>query len=192
VKGYDAPCGLPIAETGGNRIMDRGCIWEIVSMSASKQAKRRTIKLYTIGSKMKTAEEFFTLLKDAKVRRVIDVRLENTSHLLSFTKVTHLRYLLREVGGIDYRHDPKLAPSKNILSTWKASKKTDIDWKRYKDHFIPVLEQRKIETLVTPDDLDHACLLCSEPAPENCHRRLVAEYLRDKWSDRVVVGITHL
>ena len=161
-------------------------------MSASKSTKRPTIKLFTIGSKMKTAEDFFTLLKNAKVCRIIDVRLENTSHLLSFTKMAHLPYLLREVGGIDYRHEPKLAPTKNILDTWKTSKKKDIDWKRYEDHFIPVLEQRKIETLVTPADMSRACLLCSESTPEKCHRRLVAEYLRDKWSGKVNLEIVHL
>jgi uncharacterized protein (DUF488 family) len=32
-------------------------------------------------------------------------------------------------------------------------------------------------------------LLCSEPTAEHCHRRLVLEYLRDKWGD---LTITHL
>ena len=34
-----------------------------------------------------------------------------------------------------------------------------------------------------------AVLLCSEPKPEKCHRRLVAEYLGDKWGD---VRVIHL
>lgn len=161
-------------------------------MSANKQTKRRTTKLFTIGSKMKTAEEFFSLLRNAGVRRVIDVRLVNNNNLLSFTKVTHLPYLLREVGGIDYEHKPILAPTENILSTWKASEQNDVDWKRYRARFIPMLKRRKIETLVKLADIDHACLLCSEITPENCHRRLVAEYLRDKWADSVKIEIVHL
>jgi len=172
--------------------MYRNSVREIISMSANKQTKRRTINLFTIGSKMKTAEEFFTLLKDARVRRIIDVRLENNSHLLSFTKMTHLPYLLSEVGGIGYRHEPKLAPTENILSTWKASDKKDVDWKRYKRRFNPVLRQRKIETLVKPADLNRACLLCSEITPENCHRRLVAEYLHSKWAGKMKIDIVHL
>ena len=171
--------------------MDRSCIRE-TSMSANKQTKRRAIKLFTIGSSEKTAEEFFTLLKNAGVCRIIDVRLENSSHLLSFTRMTHLPYLLREIGEIDYEHKPVLAPTENILYTWKASQKRDIDWKRYKRRFIPVLRRRKIETLVKPADLDNACLLCSESKPENCHRRLVGRYLRDRWADNVKVEITHL
>jgi uncharacterized protein (DUF488 family) len=32
-------------------------------------------------------------------------------------------------------------------------------------------------------------LLCSEPTPEHCHRRLALEYLRDQWGG---IGIIHL
>ena len=38
-------------------------------------------------------------------------------------------------------------------------------------------------------NLDGACLLCSEDQPHHCHRRLVAEYLKDKWGD---INIVHL
>lgn len=37
--------------------------------------------------------------------------------------------------------------------------------------------------------LEDACLLCSEDKPHQCHRRLVAEYLKDHWGD---VEIDHL
>jgi uncharacterized protein (DUF488 family) len=37
--------------------------------------------------------------------------------------------------------------------------------------------------------VDGACLLCSEETAEHCHRRLVAEYLREKWGE---VEIVHL
>jgi len=172
--------------------MDRSRIREIALMSTNRNTKRRTIKIFTIGSNEKTAEEFFTLLKDAGVRRVVDIRLRNNSQIQGFTKMTHLPYLLLEIAGVGYEHMPDLAPDDDILDTWKASKKSDIDWKWYEDHFIPLLEQRKIETLVKSADLDHACLLCSEPAPDKCHRRLVAEYLCDKWSDRAAVEIVHI
>jgi uncharacterized protein (DUF488 family) len=37
--------------------------------------------------------------------------------------------------------------------------------------------------------VDGARLLCSEDKPDRCHRRLVAEYLRDRWRD---VDIAHV
>ena len=39
------------------------------------------MRLHTIGFTQKSAEQFFTLLKDAGVRRVLDIRLNNRSQL---------------------------------------------------------------------------------------------------------------
>jgi uncharacterized protein (DUF488 family) len=44
------------------------------------------------------------------------------------------------------------------------------------------MRSRHIEN--TPRELlDGACLLCSEETPHHCHRRLVAEYLKQHWRD---------
>ena len=37
--------------------------------------------------------------------------------------------------------------------------------------------------------IEGGCLLCSEDKPHHCHRRLVAEYLKQQWGD---VDIQHL
>jgi uncharacterized protein (DUF488 family) len=47
---------------------------------------------------------------------------------------------------------------------------------------------RRIETS-DPALFERGCLLCSEDRPHRCHRRLVAEYLREKWG---AVEIVHL
>ena len=167
-------------------------------MGASKQTKRRTIKLFTIGFTKKTAEEFFNLLTDAGVRRIVDVRLNNNGTLSGFTRQAHLPYLLRELTGIEYEHRPDLAPTQKILSDWKPSPKAKkagkkpITWAEYQTRFARLIRKRKIETLIKPAELDYACLLCSEPTPENCHRRIVAEYLRRKWTDSVKTEIVPL
>ena len=43
--------------------------------------------------------------------------------------------------------------------------------------------------ILRKDDFASACLLCSEETADQCHRRLVADYLTEKWGD---VNITHL
>jgi len=167
-------------------------------MGASKQTKRRAVEIFTIGFTQKSAEEFFKLLTDAGVRRVIDVRLNNNGTLAGFTRAAHLPYFLREIAGIVYEHMPDLAPDDAILSSWKlkapAKKagKKPITWAEYQTRFARLIRKRKIEASIRPAELDYACLLCSEPTPENCHRRLVAEYLRDKCSDSVKIEIVHL
>ena len=51
------------------------------------------------------------------------------------------------------------------------------------------MEQRKIETQISEEDIAEGCLLCSEDKPHHCHRRLVAEYLNDHWGS---IKINHL
>lgn len=148
--------------------------------------ERKKITLFTIGFTKKSAREFFELLQHAGVKKVIDVRLNNVSQLSGFTKKDDLAYFLKAVAGIDYEHRPELAPTKEILDGYK--KKT-LTWQQYEEQFRTLMTERQAETLVTPKNLDGACLLCSEPKPDNCHRRLVAEYLCSKWSN---VKISHL
>ena len=145
-----------------------------------------TITIHTIGFSKKDAETFFGKLEEAGVHCVIDVRLRNTSHLAGFTKRDDLRFFLRRVADIDYAHAPELAPTEALLDDYL---KRRIDWPTYEHQFNKIIAERRIESLVTREDLKDACLLCSEPAPDKCHRRLVAEYLQRKWDN---VQITHI
>jgi uncharacterized protein (DUF488 family) len=144
------------------------------------------MKLFTIGFTKKNAEAFFSKLKNADVRRLIDTRLNNQSQLAGFTKKDDLRYFLQEIAGIDYIHLPKLAPTQDMLDAYKKQKWA---WETYEQAFQNLIASRKIEEEFKPELFDGACLLCSEHQPVHCHRRLVAEYLRDKWGG---IEIEHL
>lgn len=144
------------------------------------------IKLFTIGFTKKNAAKFFGLLRDAGVRRVIDTRLNRTSQLAGFAKEQDLPFLLREICQADYEIQPLLAPTEDILSAYK---KKGIDWTAYEERFNSLIRDRHIDSKLRPEQFDHACLLCSEDKPHQCHRRLVAEYLREKWGD---VEVKHL
>lgn len=132
------------------------------------------LRLCTIGFTQKTARQFFTTLLEAGVRRVIDVRLNNVSQLAAFTKRADLEYFLRAIGQIDYLHLPIFAPTQDILDAYKKQKG---DWAIYEEQFLALMAQRQVEAQISRATLRDACLLCSEPTPEHCHRRLVAEYL---------------
>jgi uncharacterized protein (DUF488 family) len=142
--------------------------------------------IFTIGFAKKSAREFFTILKEAGISTVIDIRLNNVSQLAGFTKKDDLQYFLEEIVRVAYIHKPELAPTKEILDAYK---KKHIDWSGYERQFRQLLIERHVESLVTPQFVDKACFLCSEPKPDKCHRRLVAEYLREHWGN---VQITHL
>lgn len=138
----------------------------------------------TIGFTKTTAEGFFERLLKSGVKRVVDVRLRNTSQLAGFAKSDDLAYFLKKIGGIEYAHQPLLAPTDAML---KAYKKEKGDWDAYEARFMALMAQRQIENRLRPEMLEGTCLLCSEATPHHCHRRLVCEYLNDKWNGALTV-----
>ena len=144
-----------------------------------------SIDLYTVGYTRKPAEQFFDVLKRARVQRVIDVRLNRTSQLAGFAKARDLAYFLQTICGAEYRAVPQFAPTREMLNAYRATG----DWNTYETEFQALIAQRQIETVVNPVDLHRACLLCAEASPEKCHRRLVAEYLKERYPE---IAIHHL
>jgi hypothetical protein len=113
--------------------------------------------------------------------------LNNLSQLAGFAKRDDLRFFLKAICDAEYVHEPLLAPTQTMLDTYK---KGSGSWEEYERQFLSLMHCRKIEEHI-PDSLFAvpAVLLCSEPTAEQCHRRLVAEYLREKWAG---VSIQHL
>ena len=144
------------------------------------------IQLFTIGFTKKTAEYFFKQLCERDVKRIIDIRLNNVSQLAGFAKKDDLRYFLKTICHIDYMHIPELAPAKEILDEYRKNRG---DWALFEKDFMALLSSRRIEKKLSKDSFDRGCLLCSEDKPDHCHRRLVAEYLNDKWGN---IEITHI
>jgi uncharacterized protein (DUF488 family) len=141
----------------------------------------------TIGFTQSTAEGFFERVFKSGVKKVIDVRLHNTSQLAGFAKADDLAYFLKKMGGVQFVHQPLLAPTDDML---KAFKKEKGDWGVYQGRFMDLMAARKIENSLRPDMFDGVCLLCSEATPHHCHRQLVCEYLNSKWDNALIV--THL
>jgi uncharacterized protein (DUF488 family) len=139
------------------------------------------MEIYTIGFTQTTAERFFKRLADARVERLLDVRLNNSSQLAGFAKAKDLPYFLRELVGAVYEHEPLLAPTQELLDDYKKRKG---DWSTYEARFLELLESREIETFLAISDFEKpTALLCSEATAENCHRRLVCEYLASRWPE---------
>ena len=137
------------------------------------------MEVYSIGFTQKTAEQFFGLLKNAGIRRVLDVRLNNSSQLAGFTKKEDLPFFLNEICNAEYVHEPLLAPTSEILTGYKKRKG---DWTTYESAFNQLLETRAVQTVLSTSLFERpTALLCSEPTAEHCHRRLVLEYLQKQW-----------
>jgi uncharacterized protein (DUF488 family) len=145
------------------------------------------LKLFTIGFTKKSARRFFELLRSSGARRIVDVRLNNISQLAGYAKKDDLAYFAKEVCGMDYLHLPALAPTQEMLDRYK---KDGGDWQDYERQFLDLMRQRGIEETISKEAVADGCLLCSEDQPHHCHRRLVAEHLKDRWGDVDIVHLT--
>jgi len=145
-------------------------------------------EIFTIGFTRKTAEEFFYLLESHGVRKVIDVRLFNSSQLLAFSKYPDIEYFLHRLAGIDYFQDMYFTPAERLLESYK---KKFIDWHGYEEAFAALMAARDIDDYILKNysGAEGLCLLCTEQSPSYCHRRLVAERIATVLGD---VKIVHL
>lgn len=144
------------------------------------------IKLFTIGFAGKSAEKFFTLLRSNGVKKIVDTRINNVSQLAGYAKGSDLKFFAEEIGQISYEHNVDLAPTKELLSKYRDKK---MSWQEYEIDYLNLLDSRKIVQKINVDSLHSNCLLCSEHTPEKCHRRLLAEYLKEVRND---IEIIHL
>lgn len=145
------------------------------------------MEILTIGFTKKSAERFFGLLEQAGVRRLVDVRLRNSSQLAGWAKRGDLEFFLREILGAEYIHEPALAPTDELLTAYR---KRALAWDEYERRFLELMSERAVEDRIPRSVFEpRAVLLCTEHLPDRCHRRLVAEYLAWRWGE---VTIRHL
>lgn len=143
------------------------------------------MKLFTIGFTKKTAEVFFETLKKAGVCKLIDIRLNNNSQLAGFTKSNDLKYFSKLVR-IEYVYMPEFAPTNELLDNYK---KGNISWQQYENIYKEIIEKRLPIKNKTAEFFENACLLCSEPKADQCHRKLAAQYVKKTFPD---IDIIHL
>jgi uncharacterized protein (DUF488 family) len=153
-------------------------------MVADRHQQNRTI--YTIGFTQKSLRQFVTLLRDANVDGVVDIRQNNTSQLAGFAKRDDLAFIL-ETQDISYMEEKRLAPTPDLLQRYHAG----LPWSEYVTEFEALLAERPLRDILhgMEERFERPCLLCAEPTPEHCHRRLVAEAFARLQPGR---GIRHL
>ena len=145
------------------------------------------MEVYTIGFTKKLASKFFGELKRVGIKQLIDVRLNNSSQLAGFTKKNDLIFFLREICDASYFHEPLLAPTSEILTSYKKKK---ITWQDYERRFLDLMIERKVEEKINRNIFDQpTVLLCSESTAAQCHRRLVLEYLQSKWGNFEIIHL---
>ena len=145
------------------------------------------MEIYTIGFTKRSAADFFGALKSNGIRQLVDIRISNTSQLAGFAKKDDLAFFLTEICGAAYIHEPLLAPTPDLLTAYR---KRLINWEAYAGEFLALMSERRIEQGIDRSLFaDPTVLLCSEPTAVKCHRRLVVEYLAEKWGELEAVHL---
>ena len=146
-------------------------------------------KIFTIGFTKKSAEIFFEILTRYNITELIDVRLYNNTQLAGFAKGNDLKFFLNRISRIEYRHDLKFTPTKELLKNYQDKL---ITWEDYVKEFEKIMQARRIVPHILTNYSDSPevryCLLCTEVSAANCHRRLVAE----KFAEVFGMEIVHL
>lgn len=142
--------------------------------------------LYTLGFTGKSAEQFFELLLTVNAEKLIDIRINRTSQLSGFTKEKDLEFFLRHLSKLTYEVREDLAPTKDLLSRYRDGL---LDWKEYEEKYISLITSRGVLNNISSDDFDRVVLLCSEDSAEECHRRILAEMIVEKYPS---LEISHL
>ncbi len=134
------------------------------------QSKNENV-FYTIGYQNKTLSVFIELLKEKKIKTLVDIRRNIKSQKENFSGI-ELDNILRH-NHIIYVSLPILAPPSEMRYELYATKNYHVffdKFRKYLNNNINYLG--KINKLTSP-----FCLLCYEDKASECHRSIVAEKL---------------
>lgn len=129
--------------------------------------------LLTIGYEGLDLNRFFSLLREASVETILDVRQLPLSRKKGFSK-NALQAAAQE-RGIAYTHLSALGCPRPIRDQYKA----DRNWECYVARYLAYLstQTEAVDSLAHQIENGRCCLLCFEADPYRCHRSLISAHL---------------
>ncbi|MFW6093640.1 MAG: DUF488 family protein [Pseudomonadota bacterium] len=138
--------------------------------------------IYTVGHSTRTLPEFETILEEAGIGTVVDVRAIPRSR----TNPQFNREVLREELaklGIGYEHVPDLGgrrgKSKTIageVNAWWEN----TGFHNYADHALTESFRAGLARLLELAQQSRCAIMCAEAVWWRCHRRIIADYLLER------------
>jgi uncharacterized protein (DUF488 family) len=142
--------------------------------------------IFTIGYEKLLPPALVAELQAAGVERVLDVRYRPQSRRPGMSK-TRLGDLLAE-HGIAYEHRRGLGTPPDIRWLFKAGR-TQEGAERFRAHVEGAAGDDLDALAAELDSAPPTALLCLEAEPAQCHRRVLAEALRERRPDLEVVDL---
>jgi uncharacterized protein (DUF488 family) len=132
--------------------------------------------LHTVGHGTLAAEAFATLLDDAELGRVVDVRsYPGSRHNPQFGRGEMERWLPE--AGVDYRWIRELGGRRRAVRPSKHVALRNDAFRAYADYMETPEFLAGVEELLNLASRDPTTVMCSESVWWRCHRRLLADHL---------------
>lgn len=144
---------------------------ELLSLGVTEDNPEK-IKLYCIGCEGKTAEEFYSLLKENKVKRIIDVREVDNRNKVPFANYPDIEYYLR-LNYISYENREGLIPVTSSLEL-----KERVSLARYLRKYEENIKQNGSLLSLLVEELDGTCFLGSNEDYKKCYRQVIIKELK--------------
>ena len=142
--------------------------------------------LFTLGYQQRTIDEYTSILVDARIDVLIDVRETAWSHKPGFSKRALEAALASN--GIEYVH-AGFAGNPKWLRANAGSHRECLDWYAWYlgelDEIVPAFEQLLAAYLRSAK---RVCITCFERHADDCHRAILAA----EWSKRGPRNVRHL
>jgi len=142
--------------------------------------------LWTIGYERLLPPELVAELEAAGVRRVLDVRFRPQSRRPGMSK-TRLAELLGD-RGIAYEHRKPLGTPPDLRHLFHAGRSEEAA-AAYREHVERSAPDALDALAAELDAAPRTALLCLEAEPAGCHRRVIADALRERRPDLRVVDL---
>lgn len=140
--------------------------------------KRQKVRIYTIGHSTRSMEEFIDLLREFKVRVLVDIRRYpssrkfpqfNSDTLREHLDKAYIEYMWFEpLGG--RRHGDAKNRSPNALLRSPG-------FRNYADHMLTDEFSMAIRELVSVASNSRTAIMCAERFYWRCHRMLISDFL---------------
>ena len=139
--------------------------------------------LYTSGYEGETIKQFIAKLNSQKIDIIVDIRDNPFSRKPGFSQKALSSYLKKE--GIRYYHFGELGAPKP-LRTYLADKQDYASFFKQYGSYLPEYRD-SIDDIIDMGSDRKICLLCFEKYPHYCHRKVVAEFIKNYAGKKIEV-----
>jgi uncharacterized protein (DUF488 family) len=135
-----------------------------------KKMKNIKCELWTIGHSNRSLEEFLELLKEHRIKILVDIRRFPTSKIEHFKKEKMEEWLQKN----------------DIEYIWLGEELGGYRYGGYKKYMKTKSFKNGIEKLLEIAKMKRTCIMCMEINPKYCHRRFISNYLERKMDIKVI------